>query len=423
MRIDGMSNKSISPWWTVLAGSCACAVGAGIVVVYTWGIFSKSIAAEFGWDRSTLSWCLTSFLVATGFGTISLGYAIARFGVRRATMAFVALFSSSLAVIPALPPTPWAFFMTFAVMGFAGAAATAMPYAVAITGWFDRHRGLALGLVVLGSGFGAALAPQLVTRSIAALGWRPSLLIVAAITAIVPLLGNVLGVRDPPAVGIAPGVAVRALTSWQSYVVSRDFWLIAVPIIGVSAATFGLLGSVVALLADRGGSGAMAAEVLSIAGIGSWLGRFVVGYALDKVFAPYLTAGVLGLVLCGVGCVAFGGTGPWVIVGAALLGLGMGSEADIVAYLVSRYFRFDGYSKVLGAMWVAWAWGGGVGTFIVSQVFRSTHSYDVALALFGGALLICALVVTRLGPYIYPPAHHAPRAGRTHARVPLRGAR
>src|ERR1700730_11010754 len=159
-----MSDRPISPWWTVFAGSCACVVGAGIVAVYTWGLFSQAMPAEFGWDRSTLSLCLTSFLIATGFGTISLGYAIARYGVRYATMAFVAVFCLSLAVIPALPAPPWAFFAIFAVMGFAGSAATAMPYAVVITAWFDAHRGLALGLVVLGSGFGAVLAPQFVTR-------------------------------------------------------------------------------------------------------------------------------------------------------------------------------------------------------------------------------------------------------------------
>jgi MFS family permease len=400
-----MPDKPISPWWTVLAGSCSCIVGAGIVAVYTWGLFSKAIAAEFGWDRSTLSWCLTSFLIATGFGTICLGYAIARYGVRRSTMAFVIVFSLSLAVIPALPPSPWAFFAVFAVMGFAGSAATAMPYAVAITGWFDAHRGLALGFVVLGSGFGAVLAPQLVTRLIGHWGWRPSLLMVAAITAIIPLIGNALLVREPPTANTATDRTASAGGGWRSYVLSRDFWLIATPIIGVSAATFGLLGSMVSLLADRGGTATMAAEVLSIAGVGSWMGRFVVGYALDKAFAPYLTAGVLGLVLCGVCLVAWGGTGPWIVAGAALLGLGMGSESDIVAYLVGRYFRFDTYSKVLGAMWVAWAWGGGIGNFVASAVFRATHSYGTALALFGAALIISGVVVCRLGPYAYPAAH------------------
>jgi MFS family permease len=406
-----MRDRPISPWWTVFAGSCACVVGAGIVAVYTWGLFSKAIAVEYGWERSTLSLCLTSFLIATGFGTIYLGFAIARYGVRRSSMAFVAVFSLSLAIIPALPPSPWAFFGVFAVMGFAGSAATAMPYAVSITGWFDSHRGLALGFVVLGSGFGAVLAPQFVTRSISQWGWRPSLLIVAAITAIVPLLGNALLVREPPKNTFTPSGLGRQ-SSWRSYVLSRDFWLIAIPIIGVSGATFGLLGSMVSLVADRGAPAVRAAEVLSVAGIGSWVGRFVIGYALDKTFAPYLTAGVLGLVLCGVCLVAWSGIGPCIVAGAALLGLGMGSEADIVAYLVGRYFRFESYSRVLGAMWVAWAWGGGIGNFIASAAFRATHSYDTALALFAVALLVSAVVVCRLGPYAYPALHPPRRVDR-----------
>jgi MFS family permease len=419
-----MINKAISPWWTVFAGSCACAVGAGIVAVYTWGIFSKAIAAEFGWDRTTLSLCLTSFLIATGFGTISLGYAIARYGVRGATVAYVTVFSSSLAVIPLLPPLPWAFYAVFAVMGFAGSAATALPYAVAITGWFDRHRGLALGLMVFGSGFGATFAPQLVTVWIRAFGWRSSLLAVAAITAVVPLVGIVCLVREPPSTGAPhPGAPLRTPLrlpkNSRAYVLTRNFWLIALPIIGVSVATFGLLGSMVSILTDRGASGTMAATVLSVAGIGSWIGRLAVGYAMDKMFAPYLTAGVLCLVLCGVCFIASGNTGPWVIFGAALLGLGMGSEADVVAYLVGRYFRFDIYSKVLGAMWVAWAWGGGVGTSIAGLTFRLTHAYSTALGVFGAVLFLSAIIVTRLGPYAYPPEHHehVPPVASDHAAV------
>jgi MFS family permease len=406
-----MPKKPISPWWTVFAGSCACAVGAGIVAVYTWGIFSRAIAAEFDWDRSTLSLCLTSFLIATGFGTISLGYAIARYGVRRATMTFVSVFSLSLALIPALPPAPWAFYAVFAIMGFAGSAATAMPYAVAITGWFDRHRGLALGLVVLGSGFGATFAPQAVTKMIAAYGWHQSLIIVACTTALIPLVGNLLAVREPVAPASVSGRREVRTAGWGAYLLSREFWLIATPIVGVSAATFGLLGSMVSLLADRGASTAMAAEVLSIAGIGSWIGRVAVGYALDKIFAPHLTAGVLGIVLVGLVLIAVGGTGAWVGLGAALLGLGMGSESDIVAYLIGRYFRFEVYSKALGAMWVAWAWGGGIGNFVASLVFRSTHSYDATLALFGIVLAISVVVILRLGPYAYPPVNAAASEG------------
>jgi len=400
-----MLNRSITPWWSVFAGACACAVGAGIFAVYTWGIFSKAISTEFGWDRATLSLCLTCFLIATGFGTITLGQAIARYGVRVATLAYVAVFSLSLAVITVLPPLPWAYYAVFAVMGFAGSAATALPYAVAITGWFDRHRGLALGLMVFGSGFGAMLAPHFVTRLIGEFGWRASLLVVAVITALVPMIGVVCCVREPP---MAKTTAARSRGLWRSYILRRHFWLIALPIIGVSVATFGLLGSMVSILTDRGATGAMAATVLSLAGIGSWIGRLAVGYAMDRMFAPYLTAGVLCLVLLGVFFVAWGNVGPWVVAGAVLLGLGMGSEADIVAYLVGRYFPYDIYSRVLGAMWVAWAWGGGIGTFLSSLTFRWTHSYGTALALFVALLLASVVIITRLGPYLFPPERHTP---------------
>jgi MFS family permease len=388
---------------TVVAGGFAVAMGSGIVMLYAWGIVSKSIGADFGWDRSILSLCLTSFLIGNGVGTLSLGYAVGRYGVRRASLVYLAISFLSLASISQLPPVRWAFYAFFAIYGVAGAAATALPYSVAITRWFDNRRGLALGLVNLGAGFGTVIAPHFSNYMISSFGWRSGFLWIAAIVSIVPILGMLFLVRDAVVTSGISEAKIVPEHGWRSFVFTRHFWLIAFPIVGISITTFGVIGSLVSIMTDRGASSAMAATVLSVAGIGSWVARIAVAYALDRVFAPYLMSGILCLTLGGVACVGLGGASQSLLVGSALIGIGLGSEADLMTYLVSRYFAFDVYSKILGTMWIAWAWGGGIGTYVISQSFRLTQSYESSLIAFAALLAISAIVVLRLGPYIYPP--------------------
>jgi hypothetical protein len=75
-----------------------------------------------------------------------------------------------------------------------------------------------------------------------------------------------------------------------------------------------------------------------------------------------------------------------------------------VTFLTSRYFSMENYSKVLGAVWVTWAWGGGIGTYLVGVTYSATQSYEIALMVFAGVLVAASIVVCTLGPYVYPPA-------------------
>jgi MFS family permease len=402
-------------WWTVVGGGMGNAVGAGIFMVYAFGIFGKAIATEYSWDREIISYCFTAFLVATGFGTVALGAFIARFGVRWPAAVFVGVFSAAVACVSITPASPFLFYLVFAVIGVGGAAATAMPYAVSIAGLFDRHRGMALALSVSGAGIGAALMPQLVTFLVSSYGWRIGLSATAALIGFVPLFALAVLVRDPVRQVIQPhtGQTVREKLSAlsQDYLGQARFWLIAIPIVGISVVSFGIMASLVPLLSDRDFSNESIALALSSAGIASWFGRLSVGYLMDKFFAPYVAACVFTVTACGILLLIFGQSPPTAVLGAGLIGLALGAEADMVTFLASRYFSLQLLSKVLGALWVAWAWGGGLGTFLSGATFSATQSYSLAFGLYVLMMIASILVILRLGPYTYPHSEVEPGAG------------
>lgn len=415
------NNPTINRWWIVVAGAMGTAVGGGIVMLYAFGLLAKAFSTEFGWDRSVQAFCLTSYLVANGFGSIWLGSLINRWGVRRPAAAFIALFAASFAAISVLPASPWLFYLVFAVVGLSGAAATGLPYAVAVTGWFDRNRGLALGLVNTGAGLGAALGPHYASWLEANYGWRVGFVGVASLVGAVALFGLLVLVRDPPHMRTARShsVASKRGPTLIEQLNNPKFWLIALPVLGVSIATFGVMGSLVPMLGDRDIDATTIAAVLSTAGVSSWVGRVLVGYTMDRVFAPYIAAITFVLALMGLGFISLAGPGVPLLVGAALVGFTLGAEGDLVTYLVSRYFSLESYSRVLGGIWVMWAWGGGLGTYLAGVTYGATGSYDTSMIVFAAVLILCTIIVCRLGPYLYSPqddrTHHGREADQSTA--------
>jgi MFS family permease len=402
-----LTSSSSSRWWTVVAGAVGCALGAGVLVIYTFGVLASAMAAEFGWSRTVYANSLTCFLVLSGLGSLLLGPLIDRFGVRRPAAVLVSIFGMSIASLAWAAASPWAVYLIFGVIGLSGSAATAMPYAVAVRNQFDERRGLALGLINFGSGVGSALAPFCVKGLLGMAGWRGGFVTVG-LAALVPVLGLLFLVSESASPRRAPGPD-SGDSVWLAQLGRPTFWLIAIPIAGISIATFGALGSMVPFLKDRGLGAASIAAIMSAAGASSWMARPVAGYLLDRVFAPFVAAAMFVFGVCGLLLLSFAGSVATVVTAAILIGFCLGSEGDLLAFLVSRYYGPAVYSRVLGALWVIWAWGGGIGTFVAGATFGAAASYTPALVGFAALLALCTIIVCRLGPYEYPAAARVSR--------------
>jgi MFS family permease len=369
---------------------------------FAFGVFVKSISAEFGWNRGTLGFCVTSFLIASGVGSLAIGHAIQRWGVRRTSIVFLSIFAAATSAVGILPASRTLMHLDFAIIGFFGTAASGLPYSVSICGWFDEHRGLALALAIAGGGLGTFLAPQYATFLLAHVGWRHSFVALGATIAVISLFGMIFLVRDPPLLPPPDKDNSQDGRTGAMYLSEKPFWLIALLILGLSVATWGILPNIVPLLTDRGVSPVRAATVLSSSGLASWIGRLAAGYLMDRIFAPIVAIGIVSLAALGLLLLAWGVPVEGAYVGAAMIGVAIGSEADILTYMVSRYFSQRVFSRVVGAMWVVWCWGGGAGTFLAGAIYNATNSYVGALWVFGFALLLALGATLLLGPYVFP---------------------
>src|SRR3546814_19293919 len=84
-------------------------------------------------------------------------------------------------------------------------------------------------------------------------------------------------------------------------------------------------------------------------------------------------------------------------IGAAFIAIAIGSDADILTYLISRYFPLVEFSRVVSVVWLCWAWGGGVGTSIVGSSLLGGYGYESAILLFGNLLVAGRSAGRRVG--------------------------
>ena len=125
-------------WWVVFGSTLGLLVGSGPVLLFTFGVFLKPVATAFSWNRGTVASALAVSHTLGAIATLFVGRLIDRFGIRRVTLPFIALFSLTVAAISRTPAYPAVFLLLYAVAGLVGSVQAPLPYAKAISAWFDK---------------------------------------------------------------------------------------------------------------------------------------------------------------------------------------------------------------------------------------------------------------------------------------------
>jgi MFS family permease len=398
-----MTPTGRSPWWLVFGSIFGLAVGVGPVMQFTFSIFLKPVAEALNTDRATLSLGLTIGLVLTGLVTPIVGRLVDRFGIRRVILPLITLFALATAAVGFIPASPVLFVTLYALMGLLGAGQTPLPYAKAVSGAFDRQRGLALGVAMAGVGLGTALVPQFVQALVIHAGWRTAyvglgaLLFVLAFPSVYFFLGTVDRKTGTNAAEIADATG---LTGAQA-VRTPQFWAMFVAFFIVSTACAGMLAHIVAMLTDRGIARETATAAITVGGLALIAGRLLSGFLLDRLFAPSVAIVFFAAPLAGIAMLTFTTTPALALAGTVLVGLGLGAEVDLIAYLICRYMGLRAFGEIYGYLFLVFMVGAGVGPFLMGLSFDKTGSYDTTMIILMAALAIACALMLRLGPYTY----------------------
>jgi len=413
MTTRGQQNGTVFyGWWVVLAAGIGLAMHFGPIVVATFGVFLKPLSQEFGWSRAQISLAFSLSTLALTVAVPLIGRLVDRLGARKVILPAVLLFGLALMSLYFLTASLWHFYTIALLIAVTGGGTTPVSYSKVISCWFDQKRGLALGLAMAGSGLGAFIMAPLAQVLITTVGWRQTyvLLGLLAIGVTVPVVGLFLK-ETPQMMGLLPDgemvaqAGVTKQSGQESGMSSHEawhtgtFWLMLCAFFLLSVSFHGYIVHLVPLLTDRGVSAQSAALVVSLGAVGAVLGRVAVGYLLDRFFAPYVAIGFFCGFALGIFLLWSGAVGGLVFVAAVLVGLGLGAEFDLMAYMVSRYFGLRAFGEIYSYAFAAFTLGAVIGPLLMGVSFDSTGSYSPVLGGFVVATLMAAGLMTQLGPY------------------------
>jgi predicted MFS family arabinose efflux permease len=393
-----------NPWWVVagaVAGLCVC---NGPVLFFTSGVFLKPIAADMQWPRSTVSLGLSLASCVSAVATPVFGRMVDRWGVRAVALPGLPLFAVSLGLLAFSPRSAPVFAFLSALAGVASTVQSPLMYAKTIAAWFDDRRGFALGIAMAGVGLGAMIMPQIARALIDWAGWRVTYLGLGVITLAVAFPAVALCIREPvpreESGESYPGSVAREGLAARDAAQTGQFWSMAGAFLLAGAAINGANAHIVPLLTDHGLSPAAATAIFAFMGFSTLLGRPFVGLLLDHIFAPYVATAFFLVPLAAFPLLVMG-SGPGPAIGAALLGLALGAEIDLVAFLTTRYLGQRAFGEIYGYLFMAFVLGASVGQFLGDVSFDRLGSYTPALIGYGFALVGAVLLINRLGSYMY----------------------
>jgi MFS family permease len=377
-------------WRVVLAACLGVMAGFGSLFVYTFSVFVKPLAAEFGWSREAISSGFAIAAVTLGLCSPLLGRWIDCFGPRRIILACMTVFGCAIASLALLRPGLWQFYMTCFVLGLVGNGAAHLAYSRSISTWFQRRLGMALACVMVGAGLGAMILPVVAQAIISRSGWRVAY---GSLGCLALLLGLPLSwryIRERPVFGRESAAVAHSGMKWQQGLRSSAFWIITAILFVSSISMNGAITHLSALLTDRGITASDAALCASMLGGSSLLGRVMVGWLLDRFFGAHVAFGVNLITALGIFLLARANSFPAGCLAAALIGVGAGGEAAITPYLLTRYFGLRGFSTLYGLTWTFYAAAAAIGPVILGRAFDATGSYSALLVLLAAALGVTA---------------------------------
>ncbi len=381
-------------WIVVAAATFGMLAAFGMAT--TIAVFMKPFEDEFGWPRADISFAYALLSAGAALGGLVVGWAFDRIDTRFIVVSGAVVMAAGLAALS------WSDDLAtiqhiYLAIGVAGFSCLYTPLIAVVGLWFDRGRGLAMGIATAGGTIGQGLTPLIVQPMIAAFGWRDAYLLLG-IGFFVLLVPVMLLVTKPPADrGTAAATGALESAPWPLPVGFSIAWLGLAAVFCCASMAVPLV-HLISLLTDRGQSIAMSGSLVMVIMLAASVGRVVIGMICDRI--GVLRGYALAVALQSVTVYGFAALEQPAALYALAVAFGFGFGGVMTALILC--VRAAVPSRVAGfAMAVVGllAWGGmGVGGYQGGYCFDLTGSYAVsfagaALAGVVNLLLIAALAL------------------------------
>lgn len=410
-RGPASTRRFYAGWRVVAVSLVGMSSSPGPYAFAALGVFMLPLGDEFGWSRAEISSAITVLTITTALFSPVVGHMVDRMGARRVLIVSLLSLGACIVALGTLMSQLWHLLLIYGLIGSAGAGANSLPYMRALSVWFDRNRGLAIGIGVGGIGIGYAYVPVIVQAAVHYGDWRYGYHALGLIIFLVSLPAIVAGFRDSPADAGCSDACERRPSDSSAHCLlqggrtlaeayrSSVFWMLAATFVILSLVLNGTLTHLMPMLVDRGVPKNMAALAVSSVGVMMAASRVGIGFLVDRIFAPRVAVACFTASMCGIVILLFSESILLIFVATLALGLSIGAETDLLAYLVGRYFGLRNFGAVYGALFSAMLAGTAVGPMVFGVAFDAWGNYNYVLTASVMLNLTAVFITMRLGPF------------------------
>ena len=329
-----------------------------------------------------------------------------KFGSRIVGLISALLLCGAIAAMSQLTSNPMIWVMIWVVIGL-GSAAMPTVSVSPVSKSFFAGRGLALAVVLSGSGISAFLVPNVANWLLENQGWRHAYLGLAALWALVVIPLFLLFLRDPqmtpakptPESEAAAQTALTGLTLAEGFR-SLSFYKLAFANFLTVIASVGLILNMVPVLRSTGIAPTTAAWIYGLSGVATIIGRVFGGWLMDRINAGKVAGfAVIGLTVLPLALLAVPGSIALALVAVVGAGLMGGAVSPGNAYLVGKHFGPRSFGTFYTTINVASSIGVGLGPLIANHIYDVTKSYELVMWGAIPALILAGLLYLSLGKF------------------------
>ncbi len=402
-------------WWIVLATSLIHFWGAGIFF-YSFTAFFNPLVQEFRWSYTATSFASSFRSLESGIAAPVVGFLTDKFGPRRLILigsVWAGIGCMLLSRIDSL----WSFYATFIFLSIGSSMMFPLPGWAAVTNWFSRKRGTAMGILMAAIGLSGVLIP-LVNWFITQYGWRATFIIAGAGMWVIGIPLSLVVRHRPEQYGYLPDGAERPgkeiereASQRQTHLDREDsgsdvrqatktraFWILAIVATASAIATHAvavhIMPYLISIQMPREIASAIAASVV----ISSVAGRLGFGWLGDRMDKRYLLASALFLQALGLLIFAYTNSVAYAIVFLALFGPGFGGVITLRLAIQVDYFGRKAFGSIQGVMQAIHMVGSILGPVFAGWIYDIRSSYQWAWLVLTIIIFLSIPLIVTLKP-------------------------
>src|SRR5258706_6246546 len=405
-------------WIIVVVTFVTMAIGVNARTAFS--LFFPPIIDEFGWERGVTAGAFSFGFLVSGAVSPLIGRLMDRAGPRAVMELGVALMAGGLLLAP-LTTQPWHLYLTIGVL--VGEGSICLGYSgqsLFLPNWFNRRRGLAIGLAFAGVGIGSMTLLPWVQHMIEQTGWRTACTATGILILVVLAPINLLLHKRPEDIGLEPdGDAAPSASSaepisnivdpawagtdWtlKRAIGTARFWWISLGYFCGLYIWYAVQVHQTKYLLDIGFSPAVAVWALGVVSLLGIPGQILLGHLSDRIGREWIwAASCAGFAICFAALIAlkYAPVLPLVylmILTQGALGYGLTS---IMGAVVLEIFQGKQYGSIFGTIMLAALAGGAAGPWATGLLYDLSGSYTLAFAIGIAVSILSAVAIWRASP-------------------------